>query len=82
LEDLFAANLVFWFLMFFLLYFCSLFKLILAGNNVEQNSKDEEQPVDEIRDNRSLIDNNTAQSLSSEDIEAMRRFDFLLIALE
>uniref|UniRef100_A0A453A6Q3 tRNA (adenine(58)-N(1))-methyltransferase non-catalytic subunit TRM6 n=1 Tax=Aegilops tauschii subsp. strangulata TaxID=200361 RepID=A0A453A6Q3_AEGTS len=28
---------------------------------------------DETRDNRSLVDNNTAQTLSSEDIEAMKR---------
>jgi tRNA (adenine-N(1)-)-methyltransferase non-catalytic subunit len=27
----------------------------------------------ETRDNRSLVDNNTAQTLSSEDIEAMKR---------
>ncbi|KAJ3706202.1 hypothetical protein LUZ61_009907 [Rhynchospora tenuis] len=43
-----------------------------AGNCVEEISKDEGQSFNEIRDNRSLIDNNTAQSLSSEDIEAMR----------
>ncbi|KAJ4759892.1 tRNA (Adenine(58)-N(1))-methyltransferase non-catalytic subunit trm6 [Rhynchospora pubera] len=43
-----------------------------TGNCVEEISKDEGQSVNEIRDNRSLIDNNTAQSLSSEDIEAMR----------
>jgi len=28
---------------------------------------------DETRDNRSLVDNNTAQNLSSDDIEAMKR---------
>lgn len=57
-------------------------KLLLTGNGEEQDSKDEARSVDEIRDNRSLIDNNTAQSLSSEDIEALRRLDFLFIALE
>uniref|UniRef100_A0ACD5V174 Uncharacterized protein n=1 Tax=Avena sativa TaxID=4498 RepID=A0ACD5V174_AVESA len=31
------------------------------------------QAQDETRDNRSLVDNNTAQTLSSEDIEAMKR---------
>lgn len=31
------------------------------------------QVQDETRDNRSLVDNNTAQNLSSEDIEAMKR---------
>jgi tRNA (adenine-N(1)-)-methyltransferase non-catalytic subunit len=31
------------------------------------------QARDETRDNRSLVDNNTAQTLSSEDIEAMKR---------
>ncbi|XP_078167655.1 eukaryotic initiation factor 3 gamma subunit family protein [Carex rostrata] len=43
-----------------------------GGNCVEHNSKDEAQSVGEIRDNRALVDNNTAQSLSSEDIEALR----------
>ncbi|XP_037475120.1 tRNA (adenine(58)-N(1))-methyltransferase non-catalytic subunit trm6-like isoform X2 [Triticum dicoccoides] len=33
----------------------------------------EGQPQDETRDNRSLVDNNTAQTLSSKDIEAMKR---------
>ncbi|KAF3323856.1 tRNA (adenine(58)-N(1))-methyltransferase non-catalytic subunit trm6 isoform X2 [Carex littledalei] len=42
-----------------------------TGNCVE-HSKDEAQSVGEIRDNRELVDNNTAQSLSSEDIEALR----------
>lgn len=59
-----------------------LFKLILTGNCVEHNSKDEAQSVGEIRDNRALVDNNTAQSLSSEDIEALRRLGFLFVALE
>ncbi|KAJ1265889.1 hypothetical protein BS78_08G108100 [Paspalum vaginatum] len=31
------------------------------------------QTLDETRDNRSLVDNNTAQNLSSDDIEAMKR---------
>lgn len=31
------------------------------------------QVQDETRDNRSLVDNNTAQNLSSDDIEAMKR---------
>jgi len=31
------------------------------------------QVRDETRDNRSLVDNNTAQNLSSDDIEAMKR---------
>ncbi|XP_037443067.1 uncharacterized protein LOC119311536 isoform X2 [Triticum dicoccoides] len=33
------------------------------------------QPQDETRDNRPLIDNNTVQTLSSKDIEAMKRED-------
>ena len=35
--------------------------------------KDDSQPSEGTKDNRSLIDNNKAQSLSSEDIDAMRR---------
>ncbi|KAJ6821810.1 tRNA (adenine(58)-N(1))-methyltransferase non-catalytic subunit trm6 [Iris pallida] len=35
--------------------------------------KDEWQSKDEEKDNRALLDNNTAQGLSSEDIDAMRR---------
>ncbi|TVT96695.1 hypothetical protein EJB05_58094, partial [Eragrostis curvula] len=34
---------------------------------------DDGQVQDETRDNRSLVDNNTAQNLSSDDIEAMKR---------
>lgn len=59
-----------------------LFKLILASNSVEWNIKDEEQPVDEIIDNRLLMDNNTAQSLSGGDIEVIRWLDFLIISPE
>jgi len=40
-------------------------------NNVEE-VRDGEVNV-ESRDNRALVDNNTAQSLTGEDIEAMRR---------
>lgn len=47
-----------------------------------EHSKDEPQSVGEIRDNRELVDNNTAQSLSSEDIEALRRLGFLFVALD
>ncbi|KAK7275208.1 hypothetical protein RIF29_16317 [Crotalaria pallida] len=43
----------------------------LQGNNTEE-IKDGQVNV-ESRDNRALIDNNTAQSLTGDDIEAMRR---------
>lgn len=33
----------------------------------------DDQTVDECRDNRALVDNNTAQSLTGEDIDDMRR---------
>ncbi|KAL4305136.1 hypothetical protein HN51_038657 [Arachis hypogaea] len=42
-----------------------------ATNNEE--IKDDGQPNVESRDNRELVDNNTAQTLTGEDIEAMRR---------
>lgn len=38
--------------------------------------------VEDMRDNRLLVDNNTAQSLCSDDIDAMRRFhDFLTVII-
>lgn len=41
----------------------------------DHNTRDgaDGQTQDETRDNRSLVDNNTAQNLSSDDIEAMKR---------
>ncbi|KAK7275207.1 hypothetical protein RIF29_16316 [Crotalaria pallida] len=44
----------------------------LQGNNTEEIK--DGQVIVESRDNRALIDNNTAQSLTGDDIEAMRRF--------
>lgn len=41
--------------------------LSLLGNNLE------EKDVDGSKDNRAIVDNNTAQSLTSEDIDEMRR---------
>ncbi|XP_010934213.1 uncharacterized protein [Elaeis guineensis] len=43
-----------------------------SHDNCMQES-DDGQSIDELKDNRSLIDNNTAQSLSSNDIDAMKR---------
>lgn len=42
---------------------------------LDDNIRDgaDDQPQDETRDNRSLVDNNTAQNLSTDDIEAMKR---------
>ncbi|XP_048130933.1 tRNA (adenine(58)-N(1))-methyltransferase non-catalytic subunit trm6 isoform X4 [Rhodamnia argentea] len=40
-------------------------------SNIEDNG--DYQPVEEHRDNRELVDNNKAQSLSGEDIEELRR---------
>lgn len=42
-------------------------------NGTDDKPRDGGQAQDETRDNRSLVDNNTAQTLSSEDIEAMKR---------
>lgn len=39
----------------------------LSGNDLE------EKDVDGSKDNRAIVDNNTAQSLTSEDIDEMRR---------
>lgn len=47
-------------------------------NNNPEEIKDGQVNV-ESRDNRSLIDNNTAQSLTGEDIEAMRRWGYILL---
>ncbi|BBG94832.1 eukaryotic initiation factor 3 gamma subunit family protein [Prunus dulcis] len=41
------------------------------GNNVLE--KGDGQSIDELRDNRALVDNNKAQSLTGEDINEMRR---------
>ncbi|XP_010268703.1 PREDICTED: tRNA (adenine(58)-N(1))-methyltransferase non-catalytic subunit TRM6 isoform X2 [Nelumbo nucifera] len=41
------------------------------GSNTQR--KDNSQLKDELKDNRAIIDDNTAQSLSGEDIDAMRR---------
>lgn len=42
----------------------------MLGNNTHENCNDNK---DESRDNRTLVDDNKAQSLTSEDIDAMRR---------
>ncbi|KAJ6845135.1 tRNA (adenine(58)-N(1))-methyltransferase non-catalytic subunit trm6 [Iris pallida] len=43
------------------------------GDATSMQGKDERQSKDETKDNRALLDNNTAQTLSSEDIDEMRR---------
>ncbi|XP_048440263.1 tRNA (adenine(58)-N(1))-methyltransferase non-catalytic subunit trm6-like [Pyrus x bretschneideri] len=47
------------------------YTLSTEGNNVPE--KGEIQSVDEFRDNRALVDNNKAQSLTGEDINAIRQ---------
>lgn len=42
-----------------------------GGNNVQE--KENAVIEEEVRDNRGIVDNNTAQSLTGEDIDAMRR---------
>ena len=49
----------------------------------ESTKDDGEAEGDEdtkCKDNRTLVDNNTAQTLSAEDISKMRRFPLLLIS--
>lgn len=48
-------------------------RISAAAEGDDVNEKDAEQPNSENKDNRSLVDNNTAQSLSGEDIDAMQR---------
>nr|GMC54904.1 tRNA (adenine(58)-N(1))-methyltransferase non-catalytic subunit trm6 [Ipomoea batatas] len=43
----------------------------IEGNNLEAES--DSQTTDVSKDNRALVDNNTAQSLTGEDIDEMRR---------
>lgn len=48
-------------------------------NCQEMEEMKEEQVIkDELRDNRAIVDNNKAQSLSSEDIDAMRRVQLVM----
>ena len=49
---------------------------VKSRDKVEDNYPEEERDVQanvDSRDNRELVDNNTAQRLTGEDIEAMRR---------
>lgn len=55
-----------WFFLF--LFFLN----FMLGNNIQDTG--ECQTVDESRDNRVLIDDNKAQSLTGEDIDEMRRW--------
>ncbi|CAI9116920.1 OLC1v1018212C1 [Oldenlandia corymbosa var. corymbosa] len=54
--------------------FLSRVSTVSEGNNNDSTKEEEESPtVQESKDNRELIDNNTSQSLTGEDIEEMRR---------
>lgn len=44
---------------------------VILGNNTQENN--DCQSKDESKDNRALVDDNKAQSLTGEDIDAMRR---------
>lgn len=72
-----------------LLWICSLFLhfvscqcftvsffLVIAGNDIEEKNVTGEEP----KDNRALVDNNTAQSLTGDDIDEMRRLDCFTIS--
>lgn len=43
----------------------------LIGNNLAE--KGDGPNVEECRDNRAIVDNNTAQNMTSEDIDDMRK---------
>ncbi|XP_076956171.1 uncharacterized protein LOC143631234 [Bidens hawaiensis] len=45
----------------------------LVSTPQANNTEDKRECKDELRDNRALIDNNTAQTLTGEDIEGLRR---------
>ncbi|KAE8769554.1 putative tRNA (guanine-N(1)-)-methyltransferase,putative [Hordeum vulgare] len=49
------------------------FRLPRRVHDKQRDGGADGQAQDETRDNRSLVDNNTAQTLSNEDIEAMKR---------
>ncbi|PON70744.1 tRNA (adenine(58)-N(1))-methyltransferase non-catalytic subunit TRM [Parasponia andersonii] len=51
--------------------YLSRFSPSLEGNNIQENN--DSQFKDESKDNRALVDDNKAQSLTGEDIDAMRR---------
>lgn len=53
----------------YLSYF--LVEIFLLGNNVQEKGDFQSQEIS--KDNRALVDNNKAQSLTGEDIDAMRR---------
>ncbi len=53
---------------FFFLFF---FEFFLFGNNFQE--KGDLQSQDKTKDNRALVDNNNAQSLTGEEIDEMRR---------
>jgi tRNA (adenine-N(1)-)-methyltransferase non-catalytic subunit len=48
-----------------------LVEIFLLGNNIQEKGDFQSQEI--TKDNRALIDNNKAQSLTGEDIDAMRR---------
>lgn len=53
----------------YLSYF--LVEIFLLGNNIQEKGDFQSQEIS--KDNRALVDNNKAQSLTGEDIDAMRR---------
>lgn len=49
---------------------CAL-SIVFSGNNIQEQG--DCQSKDELRDNRALVDNNKAQSLTGDAINEMRR---------
>ena len=52
-------------------FFFFFVEFFLLGNNIQE--KGDFQSQDETKDNRALVDNNNAQSLTGEEIDEMRR---------
>jgi hypothetical protein len=52
-------------------FFLFVVEFFLLGNNIQE--KGDLQSQDETKDNRALVDNNNAQSLTGEEIDEMRR---------
>lgn len=62
---------------FFTSHFLSNCRCLDLRDGLGEKDDGEEAPGDEVKgkDNRSLIDNNTAQTLSAEDISKMRTYE-------
>lgn len=58
--------------------FDDLYWHIYLVNNVQDK---EDHQLEELKDNRAIVDNNQAQSLTGKDIESMRRWESNIIVI-